>query len=99
MKPSPATIGGINVLDALDALGRLGIETDRLGAAVGLDRDSLSSLDARVPAIKVAQLFAEAERVSGDRFVGLHAAERADHRGPLIYLFMSSPRFEDGLRL
>lgn len=99
MKPSRATIGGINVLDALDALGRLGIETDRLGAAVGLDRDGLSSLDARVPAIKVAQLFAEAERVSGDRFVGLHAAERADHRGPLIYLFMSSPRFEDGLRL
>ena len=71
----------------------------RLGAAVGLDRDGLSGLDARVPTTKVAQLFAEAERVSGDRFVGLHAAERADHRGPLIYLFMSSPRFEDGLRL
>ena len=99
MQVPGSTVGGTNVLDAVDALGRLGIDRKRLCAAVGLDVDGLNDLDVRVPTTTVAALFAEAERVTGDRFVGLHAGERADHRGPLIYLFMSSARFEDGVRL
>ena len=100
MKPSPATIAGINVLDAVDALGRLDIDT----APPGRERRARSrrAEQSRRPRARHQRWSSSSPRPSasgGDRFVGLHAAERAAHRGPLIYLPMSSPQFEDGLRL
>jgi AraC-like DNA-binding protein len=66
--------------------------------AAGIDREALRDPEARLPSRTVVTLFDEAEGLTGDPFVGLHAAERAEPRGPLDYLLMSSPRLEDGIR-
>lgn len=98
MKSPPSTVGGIQVLDVLDALGRIGVDRNRVCARAGVDLDALARPEVRVPTATVTTLFIEAERMTGDPFVGLHAGEHADPRGPLIYLVMSSRRLEDGLR-
>ncbi|MGH7786646.1 MAG: AraC family transcriptional regulator [Candidatus Binatia bacterium] len=93
-----ATLGGIHVLDLLDALGGLGVETRTLWQGVSQDHNALPEPDERVPVELVTGLFAEAERRTGDPFVGLHAGQRAQSRGPLDYLFLSSPRLAEGIR-
>ena len=93
-----ATVGGIHVLDLLNALGSLGVEPQRLWRAVSGDRGALPDPEERVPVDMVTGLFAEAERLTGDPFVGLHAGQRAESRGPLDYLFLSSPRLAEGVR-
>src|SRR5262245_38035936 len=93
-----ATVAGIHLLDILDALEALGVQPGRLCSAAGLEVASLQAPEVRLPAGMAVRLFTEAERLTGDAVVGLHAGERARPRGPLIYLLMSSPRLEDGLR-
>jgi AraC-like DNA-binding protein len=43
-------------------------------------------------------VFAEAERLTGDSLIGLHAGEHAEPRGPLAYLLLATPKLEDGAR-
>jgi AraC-like DNA-binding protein len=88
----------MHLVDALDALRALGVEVRRLCRAAGIDLEALRDPEARLPSTTMVTLFREAERLTGDPFVGLHAAERAEPRGPLDYLLMSSPRLEDGIR-
>ena len=93
-----STVGGVQVFDLLQALGRVGAEPQRLCAAVRLDLDTLRNPDVRVPTPLVLCLFHEAERLTGDPLVGLHAGERAEPSGPLTYLVLSNPRLQDGIR-
>jgi AraC-like DNA-binding protein len=93
------TVGALQVTDLFAALDGLGAASTALCRAVGLERGVLRDPAARVPARVVVALLAEAERRTRDPFVGLHAGERAEPRGPLIYLIMSSARLEEGLRL
>jgi AraC-like DNA-binding protein len=91
------TVGGVAVLDLLKALRHTGIEPAPLCRAVEIDTTSLEDADARVPVRSVTRLLALAEHRSRDPWVGLHAGERAEPRGPLFYLVASSARLGDGL--
>ena len=86
------------MLDLLDAIDGLGVEPRSLWRKVSRDRDGLPEPDERVPVEMMTGLFAEAERLTGNPFVGLHAGQRAQSRGPLDYLFLSSPRMAEGIR-
>jgi AraC-like DNA-binding protein len=93
-----STVGGVQVLDLLHALARVGAETRRVCAAVRLEPDTLRNPDVRVPTPTVLGLLQEAECLTGDPLVGLHAGERAEPSGPLTYLVLSIPRLHDGIR-
>ena len=93
-----ATVGAIQVLDAVNALYRLGLGVRRLYAASGLDPEVLRDPDARVPTATIVGLFAAAERLTRDPFVGLHAGEQTRPRGPLSYLLMSNASLGEGMR-
>jgi len=90
-------VGGLQVLDLLRALREIGVESDAVCRAIGLATASLTEA-ARVPSARVATLLIEAERRTRDALVGLHAGERAEPRGPLAYLMLSSPSLEEGVR-
>jgi AraC-like DNA-binding protein len=93
-----ATVGGVQVLDLLGALGQLGLDPDFLCRSCHLDRHAFAESDARIPAAQVVQILAEAERSCRDPFVGLHAGERCEPRGAVAYLIMSHGRLSDGLQ-
>ena len=93
-----ATVGALQVLDVIDALYGLGLGGRRLRTASGIDPRALRDPDARVPTATIVRLFAAAERLTGDPFVGLHAGQHARLRGPLSYLLMSSTSLAQGLR-
>ncbi|HXJ37607.1 MAG TPA: AraC family transcriptional regulator [Candidatus Eisenbacteria bacterium] len=95
--PDP-TIAGIHVLDILDAMKAVGLDPAGLCAAAGLDLEALRVPEVRLPGETAMRIFTAAERLTGDPVIGLHAGGRAQPRGPLIYLLMSSPRLEDGMR-
>jgi AraC-like DNA-binding protein len=94
----PATIAGVSVLDLLKALERVRVQPAPLCRAVGLDVASLEDPNARVPTGLVTRLLALAEHRARDPWIGLHAGERAEPRGPLFYLILSSPRVVEGVR-
>ena len=96
--PRSSTVGSIHVSDLLDALGSLGADVDALRSGVGLTGRMLADPDARIPSSRLLMLFERAERRLRDPLVGLHAGERVHTRGPLFYLLLSSPRFDEGLR-
>lgn len=97
-RSAPATVGGGQTLDLLRALGACGLDPDALCRDTGLDPHLLAAAEARVPARIVAALFAAAEVASGDPLIGLHAAERATPRGPLLYLMLAGANVEASLR-
>jgi AraC-like DNA-binding protein len=94
-----ATMAGVVVLELLKALQRIGVGPAPLCRAVGIDVASLEDPHARVPTGLVARLLALAEQHKRDPWVGLHAGEHAEPRGPLFYIMLSSPRVLEGLRL
>jgi AraC-like DNA-binding protein len=94
---SPPTVEGLKVVDLLDALRGLGLASRSLARAAGLKLEALRNPSMRVPITAVQRIFDEAERRSGDRFIGLHAGQRAEPRGVVSYLVMSSPHLRDGL--
>jgi AraC-like DNA-binding protein len=96
--PRQATMGGVNVLDLLKALERVRVQPAPLCRAVGLDVASLEDPNARVSTGLVTRLLALAEQRARDPWIGLHAGERAEPRGPLFYMMLSSPRVVEGLR-
>jgi AraC-like DNA-binding protein len=92
-----STVGSLQVHDAFDALHRLGIGERQLYAASGIDPDTLRDPDARLPNASVLGVFAAAERLTGDPFVGVHAGELVQPRGVLAYILMSSASLEQGM--
>jgi AraC-like DNA-binding protein len=93
-----STVGGVPVLDLVRALRHAGVQPAPLCRAVELDLSSLEDPDARVATRTVKRLLALAEKRSHDPWIGLHAGERAEPRGPLFYLMLSSSRLAEGLR-
>jgi AraC-like DNA-binding protein len=91
-------MAGVVVLELLKALERVGIGPAPLCRAVGIDVASLEDPYARVPTGLVVRLFALAEQHRHDAWVGLHAGEHVEPRGPLFYMMLSSPRVLEGLR-
>ena len=91
-------MGGVNVLDLLKALERVRVQPAPLCRAVGLDVASLEDPHARVSTGLVTRLLALAEQRARDPWIGLHAGEHAEPRGPLFYMMLSSPRVVEGLR-
>jgi AraC-like DNA-binding protein len=91
------TVGGVTVLDLVRALRQAGVQPTPLCRMVGLDVSSLEDPDARVATRTVTRLLALAEQRSRDPWIGLHVGERAEPRGPLLYLMLSSPRLVEGL--
>jgi AraC-like DNA-binding protein len=92
------TVGGVPVLDLVRALRHAGVQPAPLCRAVGLDVSTLEDPDARVATLTVKRLLALAEQRSRDPWIGLHAGERAEPRGPLFYLMLSSSRLAEGLQ-
>jgi len=88
--PAQPTIGAIHVRDALDALATLGVDRAALCEAVGVDVATLERPAGRVETATVVRLLDEAERRTGDPFIGVHAGERAEPHGPVDYLIMST---------
>ena len=103
MKQQPS-IGLVNLLDLLAALKSLGVPLRVQYREIGLSPPALHAMTAlrdpaaRVPAAMMVNLLAAAERYTGDPLVGVHAGERAEPRGPLAYLIMSSPQLGRALR-
>jgi AraC-like DNA-binding protein len=92
-----STFAALQVSDLLAAFGRLRLAPTTLCRAAGLEPSALKEPAARLPAHIVMNLFGEAERRARDPFVGLHAAQRAEPRGTLSYLLMSSANLDEGL--
>jgi AraC-like DNA-binding protein len=92
------------MLDLLAALKSLGVPQRALYREIGPAASALRAMTllrdpaARVPADVMVNLLAVAERYTGDPLVGVHAGARAEPRGPLAYLIMSSPHLGEGLR-
>src|SRR5262249_50603604 len=84
-----ATVGGLQTADLLAALGQLGLDRDELCRAAGVDRLALDRPDSRIPTAQFVAMLTEAERRRRDPFIGLHAGERCEPRGPGAYLLMS----------
>ena len=93
-----ASVSGTEILDLLEALGRLGLSAKALCRAIGIDRAALEAPEARVPSGTMTAIFTEAERRTRDRFVGLHAGAQCAPSSPVPYLLLSSGRIETGLR-
>ena len=65
------TIAARHALVILDAAAHLGVSTDDLLRAAGINGASLSGPDARVPLSAQARLWSEAVRLSGDEALGV----------------------------
>jgi AraC-like DNA-binding protein len=59
----------------LDACGRLGLDTEQMLAAAGIDRAALQDPDGRIPTAQVQALWRKAYELSKDPDLALHAIE------------------------
>ncbi|MGB5813121.1 MAG: AraC family transcriptional regulator ligand-binding domain-containing protein [Polyangiales bacterium] len=83
----------------MQAFRKLGLDVDALCASIDLDVEVFTDVTGRPPRDASGRLWRAALEASGDRFLGLHAADawetRVDH---LIYLVLvSAHTFGDGL--
>jgi hypothetical protein len=90
-------MAGAAVLDLLKAVQRVRVQPAPLCRAVGLDVTSLEDSGARVSTRLVTRLLALAEQRARDPWIGLHAGEHSEPRGPMFYMMLSSPRVMEGL--
>src|SRR5262245_200069 len=93
------TIGGVQVLQLVEALQMLGTDVKSLRGIVGCPLAGLDDPGLRLPRDVANRLFAHAEGCTGDRLIGLHAGQRAGFRGPIAHLFASAPRLRQALEL
>lgn len=93
------TVGASQTLDILRTLGCCGADPEELCRAAGLDPQRLERTpDRRVAPHVVADVFTAAERASADPLIGLHAAEHATPRGPLLFLMLAEASLGASLR-
>ena len=92
-----AMMAGAAVVDLLKAVQRVRVQPAPLCRAVGLEVRSLEEPGARVSTSLVTRLLELAEQRGRDPWIGLHAGEHAEPRGPMFYMMLSSPRVMDGL--
>src|SRR5262245_57655763 len=93
------TIGGVQVLQLIEALQMLGTDVKSLRGIVGRPLTELDDPGLRLPRDLANRLFVHAEGRTGDRLIGLHAGQRARFRGPIAHLFASAPRLRQALEL
>src|SRR5262245_54919965 len=102
MERSPkrtGTIGGVQILQIVEALQLMGTDVKGMRAVVGRDLGRLDDPGLRLPRDVANRLFAHAEGWTRDRLIGLHAGRRARFRGPIAHLFASAPRLRQALEL
>src|SRR5512138_3138040 len=75
MWPRDGTVLTVSSRALLGACARLGIDTETLLQAVGIDRQTLDDPDARLQNHEVGALWAKAYELSGDPVLSLHVAE------------------------
>ena len=93
------TVGAAQTLDILRSLGCCGVDPEHVCRAAALDPQRLQRApDQRVAPRVVTDIFAAAERASGDPLIGLHAAEHATPRGPLLFLMLAEANLAASLR-
>jgi AraC-like DNA-binding protein len=85
------------VAELLQEFASLAISPQDVCRAVGLDHARLHERGFRVSRQAYGQLFLEAERLSGDPLVGLHAAETRGARCMLAMLTMVQPTLGAGI--
>ena len=76
MRPPPRTFSGIYLRSVVDILTELGLPHAVAEAALDTKLDALSNPRARVPETAVIELFAEAERRTGNPLIGLETGHR-----------------------
>jgi AraC-like DNA-binding protein len=84
----------------IEAARRAGVDVGALCAAIALDPAKLDDADAAVSGLQVIGAWLEAERLSGDAVIGLHAGEHAPRAGMfdlLDYAVMSAATFGEAL--
>ena len=92
------TVGAIQVLQLIEAWAELGVDRGELCRAAGMSSRPREDGRQRLPWRCVPELFAEAERLSGDPLIGLRAGTVTRSRGLPAYLSRSSATVGDGLR-
>jgi AraC-like DNA-binding protein len=75
MWTSTGTVLTVSSRAMIAACERLGLDTEAMLRAVGIDRRTLEDPDARLEAGKVSALWTKAYELSGDPVLSLHAAE------------------------
>jgi AraC-like DNA-binding protein len=93
-----STVASIQVTVLLDALAALGADVKALRAGAGLSDHDLRDPEARIPSSRFLKLLERAAWQLRDPMVGLHAGAKAQVRGPLFYLLLSSASLGEGLR-
>src|SRR5260370_830910 len=73
--PEITTIQARAVTKVIDAVAKVGVETQELLNAVQLDGSLLTNPEDRIPYIKYVALYEEAARLTGDDAFGLHLGE------------------------
>jgi AraC-like DNA-binding protein len=96
--PGGSTVASLQATVLLDALAALGADVKALRAAAGLSEKDLKDPEARIPSARFLKLLERAAWQLRDPMVGLHAGAKAQVRGPLFYLLLSSASLGEGLR-
>jgi AraC-like DNA-binding protein len=96
--PGESTIASLHITVLLDALAALGADVKALRTGAGLGERDLRDPDARIPSARFLKLLERASWQLRDPMIGLHAGARAEVRGPLFYLLLSSASLGEGLR-
>ena len=93
-----ATVGSIQVADALLALEAMGADAAGLRDRAGIPQALLDDAGTRIPADAAVRMFEIAADDLGDPLVGLHAGLNLRPRGPLLFLLLAGPDARQSLR-
>jgi len=97
---APSTMSATTLRLFFEAVGRIGIDREALLRACDIEASSLEDSEARIPQSAYECAFKQAERLSGDAAIGLHAGEQVHPRAVNLfgYLMLSSATLLDGIR-
>jgi AraC-like DNA-binding protein len=90
MRPPTGTVLTVSSRALVQACQRLGLDTEALLSAVGIDRATLDDPDGRLEARKVRALWIQAYEQSRDPVLSLHAAEVCSFGAYKVIDFMAS---------
>lgn len=99
MDPGEPTLAAMAARLIVMALAERGASPPEVCARVGIAPDVLADVDGRVGVRSMIELWAEAERISGDADFGLHLGEVAATASPALpwYLVVASETLGEGL--